>query len=338
LAQQVVTMADLLKSLNLTKDQIAKVATALNTTPEQLSKMQVVGGNGQTNNAGSIDAAKLISKVAQVLNLTKAQTDTMFSALNVSSVDVKNLAAPAVGGNDVASPLQVTPANPAMVAQVAISEAKQAMQQDAGGNNNFGSGTQFGSTGNSSTQQTNSGTNANGFNAALNAAAAGNPNSASQVGSSAAVSAVATAQEHANSALMGQIVEKASFLSLPNATETKISLSPEKLGTVDIKLTMTDSNVSASIVVGSDAVKQVVEKNLDQLKLALNQQGIMVSQMNVSVGQQGNQSFGHDGMFGQNFPGGPASNADSAAPVDLSTLNHAGAASRYTNALVDLTA
>lgn len=338
LGRPVVTMADLLKTLNLSNDQMAKIAAALNTTPDQLGKIQVVVGfNSQSNPTVSIDATKLINKVAEVLNLNKAQTNSLFTALNITSVDVKSVAAPVAGSNEAVSPLQITPADPALVAQVAVGEVKQIVQPDAGGNN-FSFNAQAGANTTATTQQTNSVSVTGGFNAVLNAASA-NGGAAGAGNQSQAVLAVATAQEHANSAIMGQIIEKASILSLPNATETKMSLSPEKLGTVDIKLTMSDSNVSALIVVGSDAVKQVVEKNMDQLKLALNQQGIMVGQMNVSVGRQGNQSFGNGGLNGQNAGGGTGSiGGDSVAPVDLSALKQSGAYARTGHVLVDLTA
>jgi S-adenosylmethionine synthetase len=102
---------------------------------------------------------------------------------------------------------------------------------------------------------------------------------------------------------------------------------------------MSDSSVNASIVVGSDAVKLVVEKNMDQLKLALNQQGIMVSQMNVSVGRQGNQPFGNGGLNGQNTNGGAGSvGGGSVAPVDLSAVDQSGAYGKTGSVLVNLTA
>ncbi|MBI5636958.1 MAG: flagellar hook-length control protein FliK [Nitrospinae bacterium] len=89
-----------------------------------------------------------------------------------------------------------------------------------------------------------------------------------------------------NAKVMNQIVEKASILQFPNSTQTKISLNPKELGNVDIKLTMHDSSVTASILVENHAVKQVVEQNLDQLKDVLRQQGITVDKMQVSVDQR----------------------------------------------------
>ncbi|MBI3582280.1 MAG: flagellar hook-length control protein FliK [Nitrospinae bacterium] len=336
--QQSVTMADLLKTLNLSPDQLTKIAAAFNATPDQLGKIQVVVGiNAQSNNAVSIGATKFIIKVAEVLNLNKSQTDSLFSALKISSVEVKPIAAPFAGSNEVVSPLQMTTANVALAAQVPASEVKQIVQPDAGGNN-LSFNAPSGSNTTATTQQTNSVSVAGGFNAVLNAASA-NGGAAGAGNQSQAVSVVAAAQEHSNSAIMGQIIEKATILSLPNATETKMSLSPEKLGTVDIKLTMTDSSVNASIVVGSDAVKQVVEKNLDQLRLALNQQGIMVSQMNVSVGRQGEQSFGNGGLNGQNANGGSGSGGVNAvATPDILALKPSGAYGRTGLILVDLTA
>lgn len=106
------------------------------------------------------------------------------------------------------------------------------------------------------------------------------------VSANAAAQTQAAATARPDAKVMSQIVEKASILQLPNSTQTTISLNPKDLGNVDIKLTMHDASVTASITVENHDVKQAVEQNLGQLKSALHQQGITVDEMLVSVDQR----------------------------------------------------
>ena len=106
------------------------------------------------------------------------------------------------------------------------------------------------------------------------------------VAANAAAQTQAAATARPDAKVMNQIVEKASILQFPNSTQTTISLNPKDLGNVDIKLTMHDASVTASITVENHDVKQAVEQNLGQLKSALHQQGITVDEMLVSVDQR----------------------------------------------------
>lgn len=91
--------------------------------------------------------------------------------------------------------------------------------------------------------------------------------------------------------VMNQIVEKARIISFPNKTQVRISLNPPSLGSMDIKIVVQNAQVKGSIVVETLAVKQIVEQNLDQLKAALNEQGVAVEEIEVSVSNQDLSSF-----------------------------------------------
>ncbi|MEE8484391.1 MAG: flagellar hook-length control protein FliK, partial [Nitrospinota bacterium] len=93
------------------------------------------------------------------------------------------------------------------------------------------------------------------------------------------------------SRVMAQIVEKAAILSLPNRTHARITLSPASLGTVEIKLTLQDAQIRGAIAVESPAAKQIIEQNIHQLKDALNQQGISVEEINISLNHENTHSF-----------------------------------------------
>ena len=103
---------------------------------------------------------------------------------------------------------------------------------------------------------------------------------------------VDTSSKATENKVIDQIVEKVKILSFPKSTTAKIALKPPSLGWVDIKIVMHETGARTTIVVESAAVKQMVDQNIDQLKAALNQQGISVEEMNVSVEQQDARSSG----------------------------------------------
>ncbi|TVY10653.1 flagellar hook-length control protein FliK [Paenibacillus cremeus] len=80
--------------------------------------------------------------------------------------------------------------------------------------------------------------------------------------------------------------------SIEGFTEAKISLYPQHLGQVDVKLTMHNGQLVAQFVADSVAGKEMLESQLSQLKTTLQSQGIQVQKLEVSQ-SQGFQS----GMF-----------------------------------------
>ncbi len=100
-------------------------------------------------------------------------------------------------------------------------------------------------------------------------------------------------------AVMNQIVEKASIISFPNRTRARISLSPPSLGFVNIEVSVRNEGASALIVVESQAVKQIIEQNIHQLRTAFDQQGIKVEAMSVSVAEQGENYSDGGARFGE---------------------------------------
>lgn len=75
-------------------------------------------------------------------------------------------------------------------------------------------------------------------------------------------------------------------------TEAKLSLYPQNLGQVDVKLTMHNGQLVAQFMADSSMGKEMLESQLPQLKTALQNQGIQVERLEVSQ----NQAF-QSGMF-----------------------------------------
>lgn len=94
-----------------------------------------------------------------------------------------------------------------------------------------------------------------------------------------------------------------SFLvtQLNGLAEAKIKLVPEQLGTVDIKLTMNNGQLTAQIVTETLLGREALEQQLGALRAALHQQGIQVERLEVSQQQTSlpNQLFKDHGQHGQ---------------------------------------
>lgn len=70
-------------------------------------------------------------------------------------------------------------------------------------------------------------------------------------------------------------------------SQARISLYPENLGQVDVRITSHNGVVTAHLVAESWVAKQLLEAQLDQLRQMMQNQGMQVSKLEVSVGQHG---------------------------------------------------
>ena len=75
-----------------------------------------------------------------------------------------------------------------------------------------------------------------------------------------------------------------------NTTEIKMVLKPESLGEVSLKIATQNGIVTAQFIAESQRVKEIIEAGFNQLRDILNQQGINVNALSVSVGQRNDQS------------------------------------------------
>jgi flagellar hook-length control protein FliK len=70
------------------------------------------------------------------------------------------------------------------------------------------------------------------------------------------------------------------------AGEIRLVLKPENLGSVRIRLSLSESSLEGRIVVDNNSVKDLVESSLDNLKNALRQEGFQTASLEVSVGHR----------------------------------------------------
>ncbi len=109
-----------------------------------------------------------------------------------------------------------------------------------------------------------------------------------QVQTSGATGAAPTSREE----LFSQLVEHAKVVVNNGGSEMEVNLRPEHLGKIQLKVTIENEAVTAKFVAESQQVKEIIESNLNQLKRNLQENGMQVDAIMVSVGNhQGSEGF-----------------------------------------------
>lgn len=120
---------------------------------------------------------------------------------------------------------------------------------------------------------------------------------------------------------MGKYLVKQFMLSQGNGvSEAKISLQPEHLGHLDIKIVIQNGVLTAQFVAENGAAREMLENQLAQLRTALQGQGLQVDKMEVVQQQpsQTNASYmgNHAGQQGSGHNGGGAKKGNRGAYED----------------------
>lgn len=90
--------------------------------------------------------------------------------------------------------------------------------------------------------------------------------------------------------IMDQILSNIKIRITPNVDSLEMQLHPQSLGTVHVQLTNHAGEITALFHVQNEAVKTAVETQMLQLKEALNDQGVKVEAIEVSVDTRGFES------------------------------------------------
>lgn len=95
-----------------------------------------------------------------------------------------------------------------------------------------------------------------------------------------------TSMRNVNTAdVINQIIEKfKTGIVKENVSEIKITLKPDYLGDVALKIVSENGIVSAQFTAENQRVKEIIESNFNNLKNMLDEQGVQVSALSVSVG------------------------------------------------------
>lgn len=99
---------------------------------------------------------------------------------------------------------------------------------------------------------------------------------------------------------LDQIVQKATLLMKNGQHEVRIDLKPEYLGHVRLQITTENQLVTLKVLTEMPMVKEMIESSLHQLKADLQQQGLEIDKLDVTVTRDGNQFEGSDGKMADN--------------------------------------
>ncbi|WP_068619342.1 flagellar hook-length control protein FliK [Paenibacillus tuaregi] len=95
--------------------------------------------------------------------------------------------------------------------------------------------------------------------------------------------------------MSGFVVNKLEFVKQHGMTEATISLFPEHLGQVDVKITMQNGHLIAQFATEHAFAKDSLEQQMNQLRSALQAQGIQVEKLEVTQNQSLSSHMYHDG-------------------------------------------
>jgi hypothetical protein len=100
--------------------------------------------------------------------------------------------------------------------------------------------------------------------------------------------------------VMNQIVSSVRAQAGENFTELRIILRPENLGDVTLRVMTQNGIVTAQFVAENQRVKEALESNFNLLRNALEEQGIELSELTVSVRQDENERMNQFAQARQN--------------------------------------
>jgi flagellar hook-length control protein FliK len=132
---------------------------------------------------------------------------------------------------------------------------------------------------------------ANGEVQVLNNNVAGGGTNKSILNAKATISENTIYRAPIESRVIDQIINRLSIRSNGSQSEVKIQLDPPSLGRVRMNIITSGDGVRTVIVAENQAVKQVIESNLSQLRDSMLSQGLKLDGFSVLVGGDSNQEF-----------------------------------------------
>jgi flagellar hook-length control protein FliK len=84
-----------------------------------------------------------------------------------------------------------------------------------------------------------------------------------------------------------ELTRAAGIILRDGGGEIRLVLRPESLGSLRVRLNLTDNGIDGKIIVDNPAVKHIVEASIDSLTRALSADGFQTASLQVSVGGGG---------------------------------------------------
>ncbi len=138
--------------------------------------------------------------------------------------------------------------------------------------------------------------------------------------------------------LFSQIVEHAKVMVSSGGSEMEVNLKPEHLGKLQLKVTIENEVVTAKFVAESQQVKEIIESNLGQLKRNLQDNGMQVDAIMVSVGNHQGSGSGFEQATNSQGGSGHFKGQSGTNDEDLDLTPEDSKLLAQTDALIDLIA
>lgn len=101
--------------------------------------------------------------------------------------------------------------------------------------------------------------------------------------------------------IVNQVVEKIKVTLAPDTTSMEMQLNPESLGRVNVAVVAKNGEMTATFTVENQIAKEALESQMTTLKENLNEQGIKVDAIEVTVAEHGLSQDEFSNQSGQNF-------------------------------------
>lgn len=106
------------------------------------------------------------------------------------------------------------------------------------------------------------------------------------------------AQNVSRSEIINQIVKKAEIILDDAQSEMRMQLEPENLGKLTLRVAVEKGLITAKFTAESYEVKQTIESSFNELKDMLQEKGLLIQNLSVSVGQN-NSEYYNNNTFNQ---------------------------------------
>lgn len=103
-----------------------------------------------------------------------------------------------------------------------------------------------------------------------------------------------------SSEVVTQVVEQARVVIGQDKSEMVIQLKPDHLGKLELKVVTEQGIVAAKFIAESQAVKEIIETNMQLLKDSLQKQGIVIDSVNVQVGHDKQSEYQKQASYQSN--------------------------------------
>ncbi len=98
-----------------------------------------------------------------------------------------------------------------------------------------------------------------------------------------------------------KLMDNVSVMVRRNENVAQIQIDPPELGKIEITIEQNDDKTDIRFIAQVDQTKQLIENTMDRLKIQFEQSGLMLGQVDVNAGNQGQQSFDRSPASSQNI-------------------------------------